>query len=180
LKVVAQPIAGLRAIGSANSFNSYDSYTVPTAVGPGMVPLTATHLFVRWLHLLAMGVALGGSVLAWGVSRVADAADPETRLAVARAYEVTFWGALGVLVMTGVGNLGALAPAIPRGQWGVAFFVKLGFLLVVLVGSAVRTATVRAASDATTPATTTLQRGYALTTLALVAVVALAAVMAHG
>jgi hypothetical protein len=144
------------------------------------LPLTATHLFVRWLHLLAMAVALGGSVLAWGVSRDGPSADAATTLAVARAYEVAFWGALGVLVMTGVGNLGALAPAIPRGRWGVAFLAKLGLLLAVLVGSAVRTATVRAAGDAATPATTTLERGYALTTLALVTVVALAAVMAHG
>lgn len=143
------------------------------------LPLTATHLFVRWLHLLAMAVALGGSVLAWGVSRVA-AADAETSLAAATTYEVAFWGALGVLVVTGVGNLGALAPAIPRGRWGIAFLAKLGLLLTVLVGSAVRTATVRAASDAATPPTTTLERGYALTTLALIAVVALAAVMAHG
>jgi len=142
------------------------------------LPLTATHLFVRWLHVLAMAVALGGGALAWGVSRVA--ADAETTLAVATTYEVAFWGALGVLVMTGVGNLGALAPAIPRGRWGVAFLAKLGLLLVVLVGSAVRTAAVRAARDATTPATTTLERGYALTTLALVTLVALAAVMAHG
>jgi hypothetical protein len=144
-----------------------------------MVPLSpaATRLFVRWLHLLAMAVALGGSVLAWGVSYAADA---ETTLPVAATYEVAFWGALGVLVMTGVGNLGALAPAIPRGRWGIAFLAKLGLLLAVLVGSAVRTATVRAASDAATPATTTLERGYALTTFALVAIVALAAVMAHG
>ncbi|AZH23955.1 hypothetical protein [Haloplanus aerogenes] len=142
------------------------------------VPLaTATHLFVRWLHVLAMAVALGGGVLAWGVSYAADA---ETTLTVATTYEVAFWGALGVLVMTGVGNLGALAPAIPRGRWGAAFVVKLGLLLVVLIGSAVRTTTVRAASDAATPATTTLERGYALTTLALITLVALAAVMAHG
>jgi len=143
-----------------------------------MVPLsTAAHLFVRWLHVLAMAVALGGGVTAWAVSHTADA---ETTLAVATTYEVAFWGALGTLVMTGVGNLGALAPAIPRGRWGVAFVAKLGLLLVVLGGSAVRTATVRAARDAARPATTTLERGYALTTLALVVLVALAAVMAHG
>jgi len=157
-----------------------DGTTVSTAVGSPMVPLplsTTIHLFVRWIHVLAMAVALGGGALAWGVSHVADA---ETTLAVARTYEVAFWGALGVLAMTGIGNLGALAPAIPRGRWGVALLAKLGLVLVLLAGSALRSATVRAASDASTPATTVLERGYALTTVALVAVVALAAVMAHG
>ena len=143
-----------------------------------MVPLqAATHLFVRWVHVLAMAVALGGAALTWGVSRAADA---ETTVAVATTYERAFWGALGVLVMTGVGNLGALAPAIPRGRWGMALLAKLTLVCLVLVGSALRSATVRAARDAAAPPPTTLERGYALTTLALVAVVALGAVMAHG
>mgnify|MGYP000070736969 CR=1 FL=1 len=143
-----------------------------------MVPLaTPTHLFVRWLHVLAMAVALGGAALAWGVSRVAGT---ETTLAVATTYERAFWGAIGVLVMTGVGNLGALAPALPRGRWGVVLLAKLALVVALLVGSAVRSATVRAARDAADPATVTVERGYALTTAALVAVVALAAVMAHG
>jgi hypothetical protein len=157
-----------------------DGTTSLTAVDPGMVPLplsTATHLFVRWVHVLAMAVALGGAALAWGVSYVADA---ETILAVATTYEFAFWGALGVLVMTGIGNLGALAPAVPRGRWGAALLVKLGLVLLLLVGSVLRSATVRAARDAPAPATTALERGYALTAAALVAVVALAAVMAHG
>ena len=142
-----------------------------------MVPLqAATHLFVRWIPVLAMAVALGGAALTWGVSRAADA---ETTIAVATTYERAFWGALGVLVMTGVGNLGALAPAIPRGRWGMALLAKFAFVCLVLVGSALRSATVRAARDAAAPPTT-LERGYALTTLALVAIVALGAVMAHG
>jgi uncharacterized membrane protein len=153
-------------------------------MGPYLSLSTTTHLFVRWLHVVAMAVALGGGALAWGVSRTAgasvDAADADAALTVATAYEVAFWGALGVLVMTGVGNLGALAPAIPRGQWGAAFVAKLGLLLVVLVASAVRTAAVLTARNAAAPATTTLERGYALTTVTLGGLVALAAVMAHG
>ena len=142
-----------------------------------MVPLsTATHLFVRWIHVLAMAVALGGAALAWGVSHVADS---ETTLAVATTYEFAFWAALGALVMTGIGNLGAIAPAIPRGRWGTALLAKLGLLFLVLVGSAVRSATVRSARDASVT-TTTLERGYALTAVVLATLVALAAVMAHG
>jgi len=139
-----------------------------------MVPLA---LAVRWFHVLAMAVALGGGALAWAVSHTADA---ETTLTVATTYELAFWGAFGVLVMTGVGNLGALAPAIPRGAWGAAFLAKLGFVGALALGSAVRSAAVHAARDAATPATATLERGYAATTLALTLVVALAAVMAHG
>ncbi|WP_251342119.1 CopD family protein [Haloplanus halophilus] len=139
-----------------------------------MVPLS--HLLVRWLHLLAMAVALGGTALAWWVSRTADAT---TALVVAGRYEGAFWGALGVLAMTGVGNLGALAPAIPRGPWGAALVAKLGLVLAVLVGSAVRTATVVAARDRDAAAAP-LERAYALTAVALVAVVGLAEVLAHG
>ena len=142
-----------------------------------MVPLSTTHLVVRWLHLLGMAVALGGATLAWWVSRTADAT---TTLAVARPYEAAFWAALSVLAMTGVGNLGALAPAIPRGGWGVALVAKLALVLVVLVGSAVRTATVWAAGRRGDPPTAPLERGYALTAVALVAAVGLAAVLAHG
>ncbi|MFB6101653.1 MAG: CopD family protein [Haloplanus sp.] len=142
-----------------------------------MVPLSTAHahLLVRWLHVLAMAVALGGTALAWGVSYTADA---ETAIATATTFEAAFWGAFGVLVATGIGNLGALAPAIPRDQWGAILLLKLGLVLVVLVGSAVRTATVRAARQAETlPA---LDRGYALTAVALVAIVGLAEVLAHG
>jgi hypothetical protein len=144
---------------------------------PSLPLSTATHLFVRWIHVLAMAVALGGAALAWGVSHAADA---ETTLAVATTYERAFWVALGVLAMTGIGNLGAFAPTLPRGRWGAALLVKLGLVLLFLVGSALRSATVRAARDAPVPATTALERGYALTTVTLVTVVALAAVMAHG
>jgi len=139
-----------------------------------MVPVHVP--LVRWLHLLAMAVAVGGGALAWATSRTADAA---TTRAVAHAYEPAFWLALSVLVATGVGNLGALAPAIPRGAWSTALLGKLALVLVVLVGSAVRTAMVWAAeprADATAP----LARSYAFTTAALVAVVGLGTVLAHG
>jgi uncharacterized protein YcgI (DUF1989 family) len=82
--------------------------------------------------------------------------------------------------MTGVGNLGALAPAIPRGAWGVALLAKLALVLVVLVGSAVRSVTVWAAGDPVADAEASLRRAYGLTTVALLAAVALAAVLAHG
>jgi hypothetical protein len=142
-----------------------------------MVPLSTAHLFVRWLHVLAMAVAVGGAVLAWGVSRVGDAA---TTLTVGTAYETVFWAAVGTLVMTGVGNLGSLAPALPRGTWGVAFLGKVGLLLAVLVGSAVRTATVWAAGRHDEPVGAPIGRGYALTAGALIVALGLAQVMAHG
>jgi uncharacterized membrane protein len=145
--------------------------------GVGMAPLSTTHLLVRWLHLLAMAVALGGATLAWWVSRTADAT---TTLAVARPYEAAFWAALSVLAMTGVGNLGALSPAIPRAGWGAALVVKLTLVLAVLLGSAVRTATVWAAGRRADPPTAPLERGYALTAVALIVAAGLAEVLAHG
>lgn len=142
--------------------------------------LAASATAVRSLHVLAAAVALGGALLVAVVVRGVDSpTDRRTARRVAAGYERLFWGAVGVLVATGVGNLGALAPAIPGGSWGATFAAKLLLVLLFLVGSLVRTLAVSysrgrdASTDALAPA-------YALTTLALAAAVVLAGVLAHG
>lgn len=85
----------------------------------------ALHVAVRWAHVAAMAVALGGALLVAAV--VFTRRDERGSLVVAMAYERLFWGAAGVLVMTGVGNLGAFGRALlePGTGWGTALVVKL-------------------------------------------------------
>lgn len=141
-------------------------------------------LAVRWLHVLGMAVALGGATAAWRAFRddaVADAA----AIGVAAAYERGFWAAVGVLVMSGVGNLGSLAPFVPDAgtRWGTTFAVKIALVVAVLVLSVVRTLAVHRCRRAARLSASPLRRlriGYAATALTLAAVVALAEVLAHG
>ncbi|WP_136589870.1 hypothetical protein [Salinigranum halophilum] len=145
-------------------------------------PLAVTTLGVRWLHVLAATVAVGGGVLTWLRFRV-EPFDGEGRDAVrlARAYEWLFWAAVGTLVMTGVGNLGAFAPTLPGGAWRTTLDAKLALVVVVLVGSAVRTRLlVRVRRSAGGVPMRLLRRAYGATALGLVALLTLAEVLAHG
>ena len=68
-------------------------------------------LIVRWLHVAAMAVMLGGAALVtWLAMRSSRAVIAETAV----RYEQLFWAGLGVIVMTGVGNLGAFGLALPQ------------------------------------------------------------------
>lgn len=146
-----------------------------------LLPPYPTHLAVRWLHVLAMAALVGGALLCWGLLR-RDASDP---LPVLRTYEWLFWAGAGLAVLTGVGNLGVIAPAIPRPgtSWGLAFTVKLVGVLGLLVGSAVRTLGVLDLADASDLPPTIFDRlsiGYAATALWLLGILVLAEVLAHG
>ena len=163
-----------------------------------VVPLT-----IRTLHVLAMVLAVGGTAAGWYGFRD----EPIGDLALARRYEWVFWAALGVLVLTGVGNLGSLGVPGPATDWGRTLSVKLSLVVAVLCVSAVRTlslvhagerADVADGTDATDPADTSdptdptdapappaalhrhLGRLYGVTSVLLVVIVALAEVLAHG
>jgi uncharacterized membrane protein len=156
-----------------------------------LVPAVA----VRTLHVLAVAVLLGGAGLTWlQFRRVADA-DADERpsahpLALAGSYEWLFWLAVGLVAVTGVGNLGAMAPAIPtEGEWATTLLVKLGLLLSFLVASVWRTLVVvrvrRASGDESSVSLSARSVGvlhwsYAGTTVVLVVLLALAEVLAHG
>lgn len=141
-------------------------------------------LAVRWLHVLAAAVALGGATLTWWSLRTA-VADDATALALSAGYERAFWAAMGVLVLTGVGNLGELAPFVPGAdtEWGVAFTAKLLAVAAVLALSLLRTLVVqrcRRADALRRGGVRALELGYGATAAALAAVVLLAEVLAHG
>jgi uncharacterized membrane protein len=153
--------------------------------------LASTSLAVRWLHVLAATVAVGGSVLTWALLRVESDDDgdgdsgpaigSESALAVARGYEWLFWAAVGTLAMTGVGNLGAFAPTLPGGRWRTTLDAKLALLVVVLVGSAVRIRLLsRVRREPSAVTTRVLRRVYGATAVGLVVLLTLAEVLAHG
>ena len=133
-------------------------------------------LAVRAAHLAAMGVMLGGSALcAWALLRRHPGAD-----AWARAYEWLFWGAAGVSVATGVGNLGALGDAMPAPDtgWGGALRWKLVLLLAGLPVAALRTLVARADLDGR--AGRALAALHAATSAGVLAALVLGQEMAHG
>jgi uncharacterized membrane protein len=140
-------------------------------------PFALSTLAVRWLHLLAATVVVGGSLTTWLVL----SADRVGVVAVARRYEWLFWAAVGTLVMTGVGNLGAFAPTLPGGQWRTTLDAKLGVFVLVLWGSALRTTFLsRLEPEPTATARRRLRRAYAATAAGFLVLLTLAAVLAHG
>jgi len=156
------------------------------------LPLALSRLAIRSIHVLAMAVAVGGAALAWlSLRRVAEGTSRSTTVSpdvaasdaafdIVATYEWLFWGSLGALVLTGVGNLGSLAPTLPGGQWKAVLDAKLPLVVALLVGSAVRTLLlVRARNGGSVPPAL-LRRAYAATALVLGAVVALGEVLAHG
>jgi putative copper export protein len=148
-------------------------------------------LAVRLLHVLAMALAVGGAVAVWWLARRSvvgeSAVETDAAVEIAGVYEAGFWAAAGLLVMTGVGNLGSLAPAVPPAEtyWGTVFAVKLLLVVGLLAFSLVRTlAVVRCRkmefATATSAPTRTLRVGYGATAVSLALLVALAEVLAHG
>lgn len=138
---------------------------------------TALHTAVRALHVVAAALLVGGSAATWNALRNGDAAQ-----SLLVQFEWAFWPTVGVLPVTGVGNLGALGPPGPATRWGAVLTAKLGVVLLLVFGSAVRTLAVLAHERRDRPpaAGTALRRGYAATAVTLLALVVLAEVLAHG
>lgn len=142
---------------------------------------------MRFAHVLAATVILGGAVLCWLLAMRGPGAERPGQIEAfgfaAERYEWAFWIAIGVIVATGVGNLGAYGEALPSPatDWGRAFALKLMLVTVLLLGSAVRTLAVArvVAGDARTTLQT-LRNVYAATALTTAGVVAFAEYVAHG
>lgn len=159
-----------------------------------------TSLAMRTLHVLTVTVLVGGSAAAWYGYRSGAITD----LAAADRFEWLFWTGIGALVLTGVGNLGALGPPGPTTDWGRTLLVKLTLVVVLVCGSAVRTMVVVRAREAARPVADggrecdggpadegrnspspvphreVLSKAYGATTGLLLALVVLAEVLAHG
>ena len=142
----------------------------------------ALHLFVRWSHVAAMATALGGALLVAAV--VFSRREPSGALTAALAYERLFWAAAGVLVMTGVGNLGAFGRTLPepRTEWGTALTVKLVAVALLVAISLPRTLAVLRLERASAEGSAVggaLRAVYAGTVALLGIIVLVAEVLAH-
>lgn len=88
------------------------------------------HLAIRTVHVLAMALLVGGAAGLWAAAR----RTPDDLHALATGYEWLFWAALGVLVLTGVGNLGALGAPGPATRWGQVLLAKLALVTAFVLG----------------------------------------------
>jgi hypothetical protein len=146
---------------------------------------------IRLVHATAMAVMLGGAVMVWAIALRLNVLLPPDRAALLRAaaapYEWTFWGAIGVLISTGVGNLGAYGAGLPGPVtgWGEKLVVKLALVLVLLLWSLVRTVWVIRLEATTAMAISTTGRHvaqvlYAGTVVLGGAILTIAVSLAHG
>jgi putative copper export protein len=133
-----------------------------------------------------MAVAFGGA----GLMSLLATARPDIRstdlLRIATIYERAFWAAAGVLVMTGVGNLGAFGAQLPSrdSAWGITLLAKLALVVVLMLASVPRTLVVvqlGVLEDSATPRIAPLlARLYLMTLGGLVVISALAVWLSHG
>lgn len=166
--------------GTGSSGGTFKAYPPGSRLSRMADPATA--LLVRTLHVLAMAALLGGAAL---LAVVAARTRGPAWLDAARGYEALFWGAAGLLVLTGVGNLGAYGDALPPpgSPWGGAFLAKVAAVLLLLPLSMVRTLAVALAGarpELSEGGALRLAAAYAATALLAGGIVVLAVGLAHG
>ena len=140
------------------------------------------HLLVRWAHVAGMAAILGGALLVWWLAARRPPFEDRVTARVAERYEWIFWAAIGLQVMTGVGNLGAFGKALPSPEsaWGTKLTVKLVAVLLLAVFSVPRTLVVAARSEADTTPHPSLPLLYGSTTVIVIGILGLAVWLAHG
>lgn len=133
-----------------------------------------------------MATALGGAVTVFALSARPGVDTASALVGVAVRYEWLFWGAAGVLAMTGIGNLAAFGAGLadPSTPWGTTLVLKLGSVLALVVLSLPRTLAVARMSGPTgtmvSDVLVRLRNLYGATTGAFAAILALAIWLAHG
>lgn len=143
-----------------------------------------THVVVRMIHVLAATVLVASplSMTLLTASARHAPSSPFAILVLATRIEVAYWLAFGIIVATGVGNLGALGSGLPDPgtTWGLTLTLKLLLVGALALFSAVRAIVVaRHSTNPTTLAATTLSIWYGTTTTATTLVIALAIWLAH-
>lgn len=139
---------------------------------------TGLSLAIRWLHVAAMAMALGGAAL------MALAAGTRERsvLSIALSYERLFWVAVGILVMSGVGNVAAFGATLPGpgSSWGAGLTLKLVVVATLATLSVPRTLAVAQLSTAGSTGAPVIRWLYGVTAMGLLFVLAIAMWLAHG
>jgi len=152
-----------------------DNRFAPLAMDP-------LHLLVRWAHVAGMAAILGGALLVWWLAARRPPFEDRVTTRVAEGSEWIFWAAIGLQVMTGVGNLGAFGNALPppESAWGIKLTVKLVAVLLLALISVPRTLAVAARSEADTLPRLSLPLLYGGTTVFVIGILGLAVWLAHG
>jgi hypothetical protein len=129
-----------------------------------------------------MAAILGGALLVWWLGVRRKGTNAGIVVDVAQRYEWIFWAAIGVQVMTGVGNLGAFGDALPSpdSAWGTKLIVKLLAVLALAILSVPRTMAVVAMAGDRTPQPGLLSALYGGTTAIVVGIAGLAVWLAVG
>ena len=125
-----------------------------------------------------MAVAFGGAFLVtWLSWRTRDAL-----IATALRYEQVFWAAAGVLVMTGIGNLGAFGVSLlePSTAWGTTLIAKLWLVAALIIVSLPRSLIVALLVSQAGGSSIDLRPIYTTTAAMFAVIVALAIVLANG
>ena len=140
------------------------------------------HLLVRWAHVAGMAAILGGALLVCWLAARRPLLEDRLTTRVAEGYEWIFWAAIGLQVMTGVGNLGAFGNALPSPEsaWGTKLTIKLVAVLLLAVFSVPRTLVVAAKSESDTTPHLSLPLLYGSTTVIVIGILGLAVWLAHG
>lgn len=139
-------------------------------------------LIVRWAHVAGMAAILGGALLVVWLTARRSRIDDRVVVHVAERYEWIFWGAIGLQVMTGVGNLGAFGDALPApgSAWATKLTVKLLAVLAFAVLSVPRTFVVATMAAEGRALPRLLPALYGATTAYVVLILGLAVWLAHG
>jgi hypothetical protein len=142
-------------------------------------------LVIRVVHVGAMAFMLGGGVLLLAALFKSKPAASDPQLVVLtpilRQYERYFWLAAGLIVMTGVGNLGAFGASLPGpdSTWGIKLGIKLSLVVILFLLSLPRT--LLAARRPAGAALSGPARAVSMaTTLLLVLILFLGVSLAHG
>ncbi len=144
---------------------------------------------VRWLHVSAVAFVFGGAllifVLLYFASGNRDASARRMIFDLMRAFEWGSWASLGIVVATGVGNLGHFGEALPDSEdgWGKQLMLKLSLVVVFLLFSVVRTLAVASAASRPIEEAPKHQRTlgslYGVTAAAIGSIVGVAVALAH-
>ena len=140
---------------------------------------------IRWLHVTSAAFLFGGALLLFILFLVSKrrAADRRTLLDLMQAYEWASWGAIGLIVVTGVGNLGHFGAGLPNpdSEWGREFTLKLALVGLFLAFSAVRSLSVALLElrPEASGVPSGLQGMYAATSVFVAAILGVAVALAH-
>jgi hypothetical protein len=107
----------------------------------------ASAFFVRWIHVTSASVLIGGALLVIILSLTwayRDESQRHSLLELMQIYEVAFWAGIGLIVMSGVGNIAHFGEGLPQPEsmWGHKFTIKLLLVVIFLILSLVRSLSV--------------------------------------